>query len=206
MVQRTQDSRSAVLRYVATASQAQEHEAFSYHLHQDGTSDIATGPDVVDALNGGDSTRRRTEPFCTTGVRSAGGHVVVALGCVWNFEIWPLVTPEQAGVLRYGLSFRHDSIALISQTYKGICNSSDYHNVLLGYRGQFVVSAARIQGIGNAIYEGFHQAFVNGKGWTYGERYLQVREDSMSTPYDIERAGIRWFSASEEAFGIALLR
>jgi hypothetical protein len=63
--------------------------------------------------------------------------------------------------------------------------------LLLSYKGQFVVSAARIRGIGKAIYNDLLTAFVDEKSWAHQQEYLQGRPDSMNAPdfgYTMERA------------------
>jgi hypothetical protein len=63
--------------------------------------------------------------------------------------------------------------------------------VLLSYKGQFVVSAARIRGIGKDVYDDLWQAFVDEKSWAHQDEYLQGRPDSMNAPdfgYTMERA------------------
>ncbi|CAA9965854.1 hypothetical protein PTMSG1_09213 [Pyrenophora teres f. maculata] len=54
---------------------------------------------------------------------------------------------------------------------------------LLSYKGQFVVTAARIRGIDKAIYDDLRQLLVDENSWAHTEPYLQGRQDSMSQPF-----------------------
>lgn len=73
-------------------------------------------------------------------------------------------------------------------------------NVLLSYKGQFVVSAARIRGLHKSIYHELWQALVDEKSWAHQEPYLQGRRDSMSAPFfgfTVERMWNLLFQCSE---------
>ncbi|KAA8613382.1 repeatdomain containing protein [Pyrenophora tritici-repentis] len=71
---------------------------------------------------------------------------------------------------------------------------------LLSYKGQFVVSAARIRGIDKAIYDDLRQLLVDENSWAHNEPYLQGRQDSMSQPffgYTMERIWNLLFQCSD---------
>ncbi|KAF2129832.1 hypothetical protein P153DRAFT_315118 [Dothidotthia symphoricarpi CBS 119687] len=71
-----------------------------------------------------------------------------------------------------------------------INNSTSCENVLLSYKGQFVVSAARVRGINKDIYRKLHQAISDENSWAHQPEYLEGRPDSMSAPrfgYTLER-------------------
>jgi hypothetical protein len=73
-------------------------------------------------------------------------------------------------------------------------------NVLLSYKGQFVVTAARIRGIEKLIYEDLEQAFVDENSWAHQPEYLKGRKDSMSQPwfgYTMERIWNVLFQCSD---------
>lgn len=78
-------------------------------------------------------------------------------------------------------------------------SATDPH-ALLNYKGQFVVSAARIRGIDQNIYRDLRQALVDEKSWAHQEPYLQGRKDSMSQPlfgYTMERIWNLLFQCSD---------
>jgi hypothetical protein len=86
--------------------------------------------------------------------------------------------------------FWQDHTHLLPQTHNRIYSSDACNNILLSYKGQFIVSAARIRGIDKDIYHGLWQAFVDEKSWAHQAEYLQGRPDSMSAPdfgYTMER-------------------
>jgi hypothetical protein len=86
--------------------------------------------------------------------------------------------------------FWQDNTHLFPQIHAQMNNSTTCDNVLLNYKGQFIVSAARIRGINKEIYHSLWRAFVDEKGWAHQSRYLQGRPDSMSAPdfgYTMER-------------------
>ena len=83
-----------------------------------------------------------------------------------------------------------DTTHLFPHIHDRINNSSRCENMLLSYKGQFIVSAKRIRGIDKSIYQGLHDAFTDEKSWAHQEAYLQGRPDSMSAPilgYAVER-------------------
>ncbi|KAG9192138.1 hypothetical protein G6011_10872 [Alternaria panax] len=75
-----------------------------------------------------------------------------------------------------------DETSLFSNIQSRIDNSPR-ENVLLSYKGQFVVTAARIRGIDKAIYDELWQLFIDENSWAHQEPYLQGRPDSMSQPW-----------------------
>lgn len=97
------------------------------------------------------------------------------------------------------LLFWRDNTHFLPQTYNRIYNADTCKNVLLSYKGQFIVSAARIRGIDKDIYHSLWQAFVDEKSWAHQPEYLQGRPDSMSAPdfgYTIERTWNLLFQCS----------
>ena len=80
-------------------------------------------------------------------------------------------------------------------------NSADTsRNILLSYKGQFMVSAARIRGIDKTIYEDIWHAFVDENSWAHQDEYLKGRKDSMSEPffgYTVERMWNMLFQCSD---------
>lgn len=83
-----------------------------------------------------------------------------------------------------------DNVHLFPRIYNRIYNSTTCDNVLLSYKGQFIVSAARIRGIDKDIYYDLWKAFVDKEGWAHQAEFLQGRPDSMSAPdfgYTMER-------------------
>ncbi|KAF2020563.1 hypothetical protein BU24DRAFT_416233 [Aaosphaeria arxii CBS 175.79] len=83
-----------------------------------------------------------------------------------------------------------DNLRFIPQVYNQVYNSTLCKKVLLSYKGQFIVSAARIRGIGKAVYYDLWQAFADTNSWAHQPSYLQGRPDSMSAPdfgYTMER-------------------
>jgi hypothetical protein len=132
--------------------------------------------------------------------------------------LWRLQTyfnPSHTGMLDLGFrghSFRckgggsdrwgwRDPADLVSRVYNDIYHSQCC-SVLLSYKGQFVVSANRIRGIGKHIYYDLHQALVNPRGWAHQGWFLQGQEDTMSAPtlgYTIERLWSILFQCSDVA-------
>jgi hypothetical protein len=96
--------------------------------------------------------------------------------------------------------FWRDNTHFLPQIYNRINTSGTCSNVLLSYKGQFVVSAARIRGIDKDIYHSLWQAFVDEESWTHQPEYLQGRPDSMSQPefgYTMERMWNLLFQCSD---------
>lgn len=86
--------------------------------------------------------------------------------------------------------FWRDNIHFLPQINNRVNPSAACSNCLLSYKGQFIVSAARIRGIDKDIYYSLWQAFVDEKSWAHQPEYLQGRPDSMSAPdfgYTMER-------------------
>ncbi|OAG12500.1 uncharacterized protein CC84DRAFT_1254749, partial [Paraphaeosphaeria sporulosa] len=82
----------------------------------------------------------------------------------------------------------HVLAQLHAQMYNG--STSVCESVLLSYKGQFVVSAARIRGISRDVYNTLWQAFIDENSWAHQQPYLEGRPDSMSAPdfgYTMER-------------------
>ncbi|KAF2793235.1 hypothetical protein K505DRAFT_362161 [Melanomma pulvis-pyrius CBS 109.77] len=95
--------------------------------------------------------------------------------------------------------FWHDNTHFLPQTFNRMNSSAICGNVLLSYKGQFIVSAARIRGIDKDIYHGLWKAFVDEKSWAHQPEYLQGRPDSMSAPdfgYTMERTWNLLFQCS----------
>ncbi|KAF2448048.1 hypothetical protein P171DRAFT_237000 [Karstenula rhodostoma CBS 690.94] len=88
--------------------------------------------------------------------------------------------------------FWTDSTHVLPQLYAHMYNTTPTacENVLLSYKGQFIVSAARVRGISKNVYNTLWQAFVDENSWAHQQGYLQGRPDSMSAPdfgYTMER-------------------
>lgn len=93
-----------------------------------------------------------------------------------------------------------DRTNLFPQIHSRINNKTECTNVLLSYKGQFVVSAARIRGIEAKIYHDLREAFVNEKSWAHQKEFLQGRPDSMHDPefgYTMERMWNLLFQCSD---------
>ncbi|KAL1800392.1 hypothetical protein ACET3X_000734 [Alternaria dauci] len=92
-----------------------------------------------------------------------------------------------------------DETSLFPDIQSRIDNSHP-ENVLLSYKGQFVVTAARIRGIDKSIYDDLWQLLVDENSWAHQESYLQGRPDSMSQPwfgYTTERIWNLLFQCSD---------
>jgi hypothetical protein len=78
-------------------------------------------------------------------------------------------------------------ISLVHQlAYKHTCS-----NVLLSYKGQFIVSAQRIRGLDLTTYVALHRAISTPDSWAHKEPFLNHRPDSMNAPlmgFSLERA------------------
>jgi hypothetical protein len=93
----------------------------------------------------------------------------------------------------------HDETSFVPYLQNRI-DTSPSENVLLSYKGQFVVTAVRIRGIDKAIYNDLEQLLVDEKSWTHQQEYLQGRKDSMSQPffgYTMERIWNVLFQCSD---------
>jgi hypothetical protein len=112
--------------------------------------------------------------------------------------------PERTGFLNLGSSdicncencgdqfFWTDNVGLFPEYYSRIYNSSSTacKQVSISYKGQFIVSAARIRGIDKAVYHDLRQASVDENSWAHQPDFLRGRPDSMSAPhfgYSMER-------------------
>lgn len=63
-------------------------------------------------------------------------------------------------------------------------------NLLLSYKGQFIVSAKRIRAVQREFYEYLRTAMTDPESWAHKEPYLQGRKDSLNAPqfgYTLER-------------------
>lgn len=93
-----------------------------------------------------------------------------------------------------------DDTHLFPRIQARISSSATKPHALLNYKGQFVVSAARIRGIDRSIYNDLREALVNEKSWAHQEPYLQGQKDSMSQPlfgYTMERIWNLLFQCSD---------
>ncbi len=93
----------------------------------------------------------------------------------------------------------HDETSLFAEVQSRI-DKSTRENVLLSYKGQFVVTAARIRGIDKSIYDDLWQLLIDESSWAHQEPYLQERPDSMSQPwfgYTMERIWNVLFQCSD---------
>lgn len=84
-----------------------------------------------------------------------------------------------------------------SQVYHERCDSK---RILLSYKGQFIVSAARIRGVDRRVYEDLHKALIDGQSWAHQEPYLAGRPDSLDAPffgYTLERLWSTLFQCSD---------
>jgi hypothetical protein len=75
-----------------------------------------------------------------------------------------------------------DTLHFLPQLHNQVYNSTRCDSILLSYKGQSIVSAARIRGINKDIYSGLSQAFFDKESWTHQPSYLHGRPDSMSAP------------------------
>jgi CRISPR/Cas system-associated endoribonuclease Cas2 len=86
--------------------------------------------------------------------------------------------------------FWHDTAGLFPKYHHEIYNSTNRTNVLLSYKGTFIVSAARTRGVSKTMYEELWQAFVDENSWAHQQNFTLGRLDSMSAPdfgYTMER-------------------
>ncbi|KAH3906445.1 hypothetical protein HBI56_199100 [Parastagonospora nodorum] len=79
--------------------------------------------------------------------------------------------------------FWSDKKGLFPQYHNKIYNSSDCNNVVINYKGSFMVSAARVRGISKTIYNELWQAFTDQNSWAHQPEFLQGKSDSMNAPY-----------------------
>lgn len=88
---------------------------------------------------------------------------------------------------RWGWS---DHSGVLPRIYGLVNDAKPCRDVLLSYKGQFIVSAKRIRGIDITIYKSLRQALVNEESWMHQDDYLQGRRDSLNAPdfgYTLER-------------------
>jgi hypothetical protein len=91
----------------------------------------------------------------------------------------------------------HDNV--VSGLHQSVYNST-CSDILLSYKGQFIVSAQRIRGSDPKIYSALQEALVDPDSWAHKEPYLRGRPDSMSAPrfgYTLERLWSILFQCSE---------
>jgi hypothetical protein len=93
-----------------------------------------------------------------------------------------------------------DPTGLFPTLHNRVDDSTQCENVLLSYKGQFVVSAKRIRGVDKSVYQDLHEAFVDSESWAHQEPYLRGRPDSMNAPqfgYQMERMWNLLFQCSD---------
>lgn len=111
--------------------------------------------------------------------------------------------PERTGMLNLGWSGQvcncedcgdrfgfKDTTHIFPEIHDRINGSAVCDQVLLSYKGQFIVSAQRIRGVDISVYHDLHDALVDENSWAHQEEYLQGRPDTMSAPvfgYTMER-------------------
>jgi hypothetical protein len=96
--------------------------------------------------------------------------------------------------------FWTDYVGLFPRYHRQIYNTLECDYILLSYKGQFVVSAARIRGISKSIYRDLWQAFVKENSWAHQPDFTLGRPDSMSAPdfgFTIERMWNLIFQCSD---------
>ncbi|KAF1354019.1 hypothetical protein BDV97DRAFT_130013 [Delphinella strobiligena] len=124
-----------------------------------------------------------------------------------HYEFYPRVRDyfvEETGMLSLGFSGNtcncnecgdrwgwNDLSTIIPDVYSRVYHERcDSKRILLSYKGQFIVSAARIRGVDRQVYEDLHKALINGESWAHQEPYLAGRPDSLDAPffgYTLER-------------------
>ncbi|KAF2033368.1 hypothetical protein EK21DRAFT_58873 [Setomelanomma holmii] len=98
--------------------------------------------------------------------------------------------------------FWKDNTGIFPEYYSHVHNSTQdaCKHVSLSYKGQFIVSAARIRGIDKNIYKNLWHAFVDENSWAHQPEFLRGRSDSMSAPrfgYSMERMWNLLFQCSD---------
>jgi hypothetical protein len=131
-------------------------------------------------------------------------------------EFWPRIRdyydPHRTGMLSLGWPGNvcncdscgdhygwDDTTQLFPEIQRRINNLTRCENVLLSFKGQFVVSARRIRGIDKQIYQDLWKAFTDEYGWAHQPGYLRGRPDSMSAPqfgFTMERMWSMLFQCS----------
>lgn len=90
------------------------------------------------------------------------------------------------GLDRWGWS---DTSEVVPHLYQEV-NGSVCQSFLATYKGQFLVSAARIRGVDKRIYEELLAALREARSWAHTSPYVDGKVDEMSAPvlgYTIER-------------------
>jgi hypothetical protein len=93
----------------------------------------------------------------------------------------------------------HDTAGLFPWYHNKINNGAECKNALLSYKGQFIVSGARIRGISRTMYDELWHNFVNADSWAHKPENLEGRPDFMSAPdfgYTMERMWSLLFQCS----------
>ncbi|KAF2272442.1 uncharacterized protein EI97DRAFT_504225 [Westerdykella ornata] len=95
----------------------------------------------------------------------------------------------------------YDHTHLFPAVHAKITNSStECSDVLLSYKGQFVVSASRIRGVPRSVYEELRDALVDPESWAHQPEFLRGQQDSMDKPafgYVLERMWNLLFQCSK---------
>ncbi|KAH7348040.1 hypothetical protein BKA66DRAFT_542379 [Pyrenochaeta sp. MPI-SDFR-AT-0127] len=127
--------------------------------------------------------------------------------------------PKQTGMLSLGFSghtcsYRHgcgdqwgwrETSNIISHIYSQVYNVSEPHtktcrDILLSYKGQFIVSGRRIRGIPKATYIKLHSALVDMNSWAHQSEYINSGSDSSNSSlfgYTLERLWNLIFQCSD---------
>jgi hypothetical protein len=88
---------------------------------------------------------------------------------------------------RFGYS---DITHLFPKAHNRINNSTQCENMLLSYKGQFIVSAKRIRGVDQSVYRDLRDALVDKDSWAHQQEFVRGGPDSLEAPmfgYTIER-------------------
>jgi hypothetical protein len=127
-------------------------------------------------------------------------------------RLWSYFDANRTGLLSLGWSGAcscedcsdrfswRDTTGLLPFYHNKIDKSAECKDILLSYKGQFVVSAGRIRGISKTIYSDLWRGFVDEDSWAHKPEYLQGRPDSMSAPdfgYTMERMWNVLFQCSD---------
>lgn len=120
-------------------------------------------------------------------------------------------SPEHTGFLNLGFfepcicdqcgdEFWWWDFARIIPEYHAKVYNSTCKEVVLSYKGSFIVTAARIRGVGKEFYQDLRQVLVDENSWAHQPEYLDGRPDSMSGPdfgYTLERMWNLIFQCNE---------
>jgi hypothetical protein len=130
---------------------------------------------------------------------------------LWRLETY--FDPHRTGMLDLGVQAHgyqcegsdrwgwSDRSGIVSNVYHSVYQSP-CRPFLLSYKGQFVVSAKRIRGIGTDMYARLHEALRDPTSWAHQEPYIQGRPNAMSAPvlgYTVERLWNVLFQCSDVA-------